>query len=163
MHKITKISAAFAALVAVGGSALAQTPPPSHQGMLHNLLHRHPAPQPMPGHMMPNGHMMPGHPGMMGYPGMMPGRPGMMSGHMMPGMSGGIVGNKNTHVFHMPGDPGALPAPQNRVYFHTMQEAMGRGYRRAGGGRMPMHGGPMMHGSPMHGMPMHGMNTGVAH
>ena len=25
-------------------------------------------------------------------------------------MSGSIIGNKNTHVFHMPGDRGALPA-----------------------------------------------------
>ena len=145
MHKIAKISAAFAALAALGGSALAQTPPPPppHQGLLHNLFHRHPATQPMPGHMMPY------------HPGMMPGRPGMIGGHMMPGMSGGIVGNRKTHVFHMPGDPGALPAPQNRVYFHTMQQAMAAGYHRAGGGRMPIHGGPMMHGSPMHGMPMH--------
>lgn len=160
MHKIAKISAAFAALAALGGSALAQTPPPpAHHGLLHNLFHR-PA-KPMPGHAMPYhpgmmpGHMVPGrpgmmgHPGMMGRPGMMGGRPGMMGGSMMPGMSGGIVGNRNTHVFHMPGDPGALPAPQNRVYFHTMQQAMAAGYHRAGGGRLPMRGG-MMHGMPMH-------------
>ena len=144
MHKSVQLSVALAALAAVGGSALAQTPstpPPAKPGFLHNLFHRHPATPPM------SGHMMPGHPGMMqGRPGMMGGRPGMM-------MGGGIVGNKNTHVFHMPGDPGALPAPQNRVYFHTMQQAMAAGYHRAGGGRMPMHGGPMMHGSPMHGMP----------
>ncbi len=59
-------------------------------------------------------------------------RPGMMA-HV-----GNIIGNKNTHVYHMPGDRGQLPAPQNRVYFRTEREAIAAGYRRAGMG----HGAP---------------------
>ena len=150
MHKTTKISVAFAALTALGGSALAQTPPaatpPAHHGFLHNLFHHNkPAPmQPATGHMMP-GRPMPGH--------------SMMGQHPMMGgtsrMSGNVIGNKNTHVFHLPGDKGALPAPQNRVYFRTAAQAMAAGYHRAGGSSsMTKH--PMMHGSPMNGMPMHG-------
>lgn len=47
-------------------------------------------------------------------------------------MSGLIIGNKNSHVYHMPGDKGALPAPKNRVYFRTEAQAVAAGYHRAG-------------------------------
>src|SRR6478735_644798 len=35
---------------------------------------------------------------------------------------GGIIGNKNSHVYHLPGDKGKLPAEKNRVYFHSEAE-----------------------------------------
>lgn len=46
--------------------------------------------------------------------------------------AGSIIGNKNTHVYHMKGDPGRLPDPENRVYFRTEAQAIAAGYRRAG-------------------------------
>ena len=41
-----------------------------------------------------------------------------------PLFAGNIIGNKRTHVYHMKGDPGALPAEQNRVYFQTEAQAV---------------------------------------
>ena len=151
MQKTITLSAALAALMILASSAMAQTPPPPppvHHGIFGKMFHPKPKlVQPAtgsfgrPGHMMP-GHMMPGHPGMMGQPGM----GGMMHLH------GGVVGNKNSRVYHLPGDRGAMPAVQNRIYFPTAAAAEAAGYRRAGGARSTM-GRPMMHGSPTHGMP----------
>lgn len=56
-----------------------------------------------------------------------------------PLFAGNIIGNKRTHVFHMPGDPGALPAPQNRVYFRTQAQAIAAGYHRVGSNGHAMH------------------------
>ena len=71
-----------------------------------------------------------------------------------PLFAGNIIGNKHTHVYHLPGDPGALPAPQNRVYFHTQAQAMAAGYHHMGsqGGSMGHHHNMMMapHHSLMH-------------
>jgi len=152
MQKTLTLSAALAALAILGAGALAQTaPPPAHHGIFSKLFHPKPKPgQPATGSFGRPGGMMPGHSGMM------PGRPGM--GGMMP-MRGGVVANKNTHVYHLPGDRGALPAPQTRVYFRSAAAAEAAGYHRAGGGRSTMGRHPMMQGSPMHGMPMHGMST----
>lgn len=148
MQKTVTLSAALAAFAVLGGSALAQTPPPPppvHHGIFSKLFHPKPkVVQPATGSFGQPGHMMPGH--------MMPGHSGM--GGMMP-MHGGVVGNKNSHVYHLPGDRGALPAAQNRIYFPTAAAAEAAGYHQAGGTRSTM-GRPMMHGSPMHGMPMHG-------
>jgi hypothetical protein len=47
-------------------------------------------------------------------------------------ISGGIIGNKRTHVYHLPGDTGNLPAAKNRVYFHNEAEARAAGYHPAG-------------------------------
>ena len=142
MPRTLKISAALTALAILGGpAAFAQMPPPppappAHHGFLHNLFHR-----PRPGQTMP-GRPMPGH---------------MMSGHMMPGstmMSGNVIGNKNSHVYHLPGDKGALPATQNRVYFRSAAAAEAAGYHRAGGGAASHHSmRPAMHGSPRTGTP----------
>ncbi len=161
MQKTFTLPAALAALTILGGSALAQTlpPPPVHHGIFSKIFHPRPKPvQPMTGSFGRPGHMMPGHPGMMGQPGMM-GHPGMMGrpgmggmGGMMP-MRGGVVGNKNSHVYHLPGDRGAMPAAQNRIYFPTAAAAEAAGYHRAGGARGMMGRHPMMQGSPMHGMP----------
>lgn len=153
MQKTFTLSAAFAALTVLGGSALAQTPPPpppAHHGIFSKLFHPRPKPvQPATGSFGQTGHMMPGHSGMMGRPG---------TGGMM-GMHGGVVGNKNSHVYHLPGDRGALPAAQNRVYFGSAAAAEAAGYHRAGGARSTMGRHPMMQGSPMHGMPMHGQTA----
>ncbi|MBV9864234.1 MAG: hypothetical protein JO316_02680 [Abitibacteriaceae bacterium] len=69
-------------------------------------------------------------------------RPGLMNrllhrnsgttGTSSTGRMGGVVGNKKTHVFHLPGDRGKLPEPQNRVYFRTAAEARAAGYHEAG-------------------------------
>jgi len=146
MQTRTFAALALAASLAAGviGTASAQTPPPPppHHGLFGKLFH----PRPKPGQPTTYRPGMMGRPGMM-HPGMMR-RPGVMG---RPSMGGGIVGNRNSHVYHLPGDRGALPAPQNRVYFHTAAQAEAAGYHRAG-----MTGGmsrrPMMHGSPTHGM-----------
>ena len=172
MQKTFALSTALAALIMSGASTLAQTPPPpppAHHGIFSKLFHpkpkmTHPATgsfgrpgQMMPGHMMP-GHMMPGHmmPGHMMPGHMMPGHPGMVGrpgmGGMMP-MHGGVIANKNSHVYHLPGDRGALPAAQNRIYFSSAAAAEAAGYHRAGGGRPAMGRHPNMQGTPMHGMP----------
>ena len=119
-----KISAALTAFAALETSAVfAQAPPPppppAQHGFLHNMFHR-----PVPGQINP-GRPLPGRP--------MPGRPGYRPiGGSTIGI-GSIVGNRNTRVYHMPGDRGALPAPQNRVYFRNEHAAMAAGFRRAGG------------------------------
>jgi len=156
MNNVVKTFAASAALTLLAGAAFAQVPAapsPAHRpGILGRLFHPKPKPGMMPMHpgmmpmhpgMTPNhyGSMNPNHyGGMTGHPGAMGGRPmmggGAMGGRPMGGMMGGpIIGNKNTHVFHMAGDRGALPAPQNRVYFPSAAAAQAAGYHVAGGGR----------------------------
>ena len=85
------------------------------------------------------------------------------SGSMMgrrPMMAGNIVGNKRTHVYHMPGDRGQWPDPKNRVYFRTEADAQAAGYHRAGMGRMGGHmGGRMGMGGNMNSH-YHGVYTG---
>ena len=44
---------------------------------------------------------------------------------------GPIVGNKRSHVYHLPGG-GRLPAEANRVYFQTEAEAQAAGYHKSG-------------------------------
>jgi metal binding Ada-like protein len=46
--------------------------------------------------------------------------------------AGAIIGNKRTHVYHLPGEKGSLPAEKNRVYFHSVAEATAAGYHPAG-------------------------------
>jgi methylphosphotriester-DNA--protein-cysteine methyltransferase len=70
-----------------------------------------------------------------------------MGSHSMVG--GSIIGNKNTHVYHMAGDKGALPAPQNRVYFSSVAAAQAAGYHAAGAGRGMTNSRAMMHGGMM--------------
>ena len=126
MQKRTLTALALAAGLAGGFSGIvgAQTPPtpPAHHGILGRLFHPHGQPRMAPGM----------------HPGMAPGRPGGMS------LMGNIIGNKNSHVYHMPGDKGSLPSAANRVYFRTEAQAMAAGYHRAGAS----HGrtGGAMHG-----------------
>ncbi len=145
-------------------------PPPKKPGLFSRMFHPKPKPAvnqmhsgttPMHSSMNPNRYGgMTSHPGMTAHPGMMNGarpystggHPGMMGGSTMGGgamggrpmggsmMGGQIIGNKNSHVYHMAGDKGNMPAPQNRVYFPNAAAAEAAGYHAAGGGR-----GPMMH------------------
>ena len=87
-----------------------------------------------------------------GHPAMGRMRPSMMGRRPM---SGSIIGNKNTKVYHLAGDKGNMPAEKNRVYFRSEREAMSAGYHLAKSGRGKM---TMPHGMPMHKpmqMPMH--------
>ena len=129
-------------------------------GFLSRMLHRHPAGSSQNG--TSGRYNQSGRMGSMGRTGSMGG--GMMGGGMgsmgrrhMGGMMGGmgsgrIIGNKNTHVYHMAGDMGNMPSPQNRVYFRSEAEARAAGYRMAGsgnGGRMGTMGRMHGHGSMM--------------
>jgi hypothetical protein len=133
MKAITQTIALVAAAAFAGSMAFAQTPSSTAPAKPHHgvlsFLHR-----PKPGSPSTKA----------------PGKPLF---------AGNIIGNKKTHVYHMPGDRGALPAPQNRVYFRTQAQAIAAGYHRAGtGGRKPgMHMGGHMaghmgggHMTPMH-------------
>lgn len=42
-----------------------------------------------------------------------------------------IIGNINSHVYHMPGQRGYTMKAKNAVYFHSEQEAINAGYRKA--------------------------------
>lgn len=145
--KLRTLALAGAAALLTASAAFAQTAPgtypaPKKPGLFSRMFH-HPKTGTMPMHpgMTPMRHgpaMMPGtsYPGS-AYPGTtMPGHHRMLGHRPMMGgstfMSGGIVGNKNTHVYHMSGDKGNMPAANNRVYFHTEAEAQAAGYRAAG-------------------------------
>jgi hypothetical protein len=149
MNNAVKNFAAVAAFAFSAGAAFAQTPPPApaHHGILSRLFH----PKPKPGMYQSNGsmaHPMHGQPGMMHHArGSFGTRPGMMGGHSM--MGGQFIGNKKSHVFHMPGDKGSLPSPQNRVYFSSAAAAQAAGYHASGSGHGAMSHKTMMHGSTM--------------
>ena len=128
MNAFTRVSAIVAALATLSATAGAQTPPtaaPAHHGLLGGLLHH---PRTTTGQGQPGG---------------------------MAPVTGGIVGNKKSHVYHLPGDRGALPAAQNRVYFRSEAEAQAAGFHRAGtaggGGHQTR-----VHRTPRHGMPTQG-------
>jgi hypothetical protein len=55
-------------------------------------------------------------------------------------IAGGVIGNKNTHVYHLPGDK-SLPSPKNRVYFASAAAAQAAGYHASGSG----HGAKATH------------------
>lgn len=46
--------------------------------------------------------------------------------------AGPIIGNKNSHVYHLQAAVESLPAEKNRVYFQTEAEAQAAGYHKAG-------------------------------
>ncbi|WP_053085060.1 hypothetical protein [Companilactobacillus heilongjiangensis] len=52
-------------------------------------------------------------------------------GDMNTSDSGSIVGNVNSHIYHVPGQAGYNMNSSNAVYFHNEQEAINAGYRRA--------------------------------
>ena len=155
MNTVVKTLAAAAVFAFTAGATFAQTPTPApaHQGILSRLFH--PQPKPTMNQMHPGMNQM--HPGMTpNHYGSMPMHSGTMGGarsystmggHSM--MGGQIIGNKNSHVFHMAGDRGALPAPQNRVYFSSVAAAQAAGYHAAGAGRGMTTGRPMMRGGMM--------------
>lgn len=47
------------------------------------------------------------------------------------GSSQYIIGNVNSHVYHMPGQRGYTMKSKNAVYFQSEQEAINAGYRKA--------------------------------
>ena len=49
-------------------------------------------------------------------------------------VSGRIIGNKSTHVYHLPGSGGNLPSAANTVYFKSEAQAIAAGYHKAGVG-----------------------------
>lgn len=160
MQKTVTLSATLLAFAALTGSALAQVPPPPpappvHHGLFGRMFHPKPG-QPMQGHYGRPGQPMRGSFGRPGQP-QAYGRPGL--GTSIP-TSGSVIGNKNTHVYHMAGDRGAMPAAQNRVYFPSASAAQAAGYRPVGGAHSMTPGRrPMMHGSPRTGTPMPGSMT----
>ncbi|USQ68776.1 hypothetical protein M5C72_00650 [Companilactobacillus allii] len=52
-------------------------------------------------------------------------------GDMNTSQSGQIVGNKNSHIYHVPGQRGYNMNSSNAVYFQDEQEAINAGYRKA--------------------------------
>ncbi|KRM17547.1 hypothetical protein FD31_GL002532 [Companilactobacillus nantensis DSM 16982] len=52
-------------------------------------------------------------------------------GDMNTSDSGTIVGNANSHIYHVPGQAGYNMNSSNAVYFHSEQEAIAAGYRRS--------------------------------
>lgn len=52
-------------------------------------------------------------------------------GDMNTGDTGTIVGNVNSHIYHVPGQAGYNMNSANAVYFHSEQEAINAGYRRS--------------------------------
>ena len=144
MNNVVKTCAAVAALALSITPAFAQTsaplPAPKKPSIFSKLFH----PKPKPGIYQSNGSAM--HP--------MNGQSGMMPGHSMVGshslMGGQFIGNKKTHVFHMPGDKGSLPSPQNRVYFSSAAAAQAAGYHASGSAHSTTGHSTRMHGSMMH-------------
>jgi hypothetical protein len=51
---------------------------------------------------------------------------------------GRIVGNRQTRVYYLAQAPSRLPAPQNRIYFGTPDEARAAGYRPAAPKAIPV-------------------------
>jgi hypothetical protein len=154
MKLIARVIAVVAAATFVGTAAFAAPTATASTATKHSLLSLLHKPKPA----------KPAHHGMLGF--LHKPKPTTMTHHSMmhhpmAGTQGGgmfagkIIGNKNTHVYHVAGDPGALPAPQNRVYFHTEAQALAAGYRRAGGGK----GGKHSMGS----MKTHHMSTMMHH
>ena len=140
MHNAAKISVAVTAMALLGSSVLAQTPPPPSAPAHHGIFSRFFHPKPKPGMTTPM------------HSGMTPNHSLMGSHSPMGGsnaMSGQYIGNKNSHVFHMPGDKGSLPAPQNRIYFPTAAAAEAAGYHAAGSGHTTTSHHTMMHGAPI--------------
>ncbi|WP_125588199.1 sunset domain-containing protein [Companilactobacillus jidongensis] len=52
-------------------------------------------------------------------------------GDMNTASSGQIVGNINSHIYHVPGQRGYNMNSSNAVYFQTEQDAINAGYRKA--------------------------------
>jgi hypothetical protein len=132
MRNVLSLSALLATL-ALSGPAGAQAPPPPappvHHSILSHIFHRPDRPGTPP-------------------PSMRPVRPGMPSSRVAP-ITGGIIGNKNSHVYHLPGDKGSLPAVQNRIYFRTEAQAVAAGYHKSGSGTPKTHPMTGVHPKPL--------------
>ena len=118
-----------AALLLSPAALLAQTPPASTPPP--------PAHHPLSGfmarlHAMHPGHSAPAPPHQNQHINPAAAAPGSTRMAGMPGVAGQIIGDKKSHVYHLPGSKGTLPAPQNRVYFASAAQAQAAGFRQAG-------------------------------
>lgn len=52
-------------------------------------------------------------------------------GDMNTAQTGRIIGNRNSHIYHVPGQAGYRINSANTVYFNNEQEAIDAGYRKA--------------------------------
>lgn len=59
--------------------------------------------------------------------------PAVTTTPVAPPATGPIVGNKNSHAYHLPGASESLPAEKNRIYFQTEAQAQAAGYHKTGG------------------------------
>lgn len=50
---------------------------------------------------------------------------------MITAETGRIVGNRNSHIYHVPGQAGYRMNSSNAVYFNSEDEAKAAGYRKA--------------------------------
>lgn len=112
--------ATLVASLCIAGAACAQTattgtapssPAAQKPGLLSRVLHRGASPIPN----RPPANRPPAEPPIKG----------------MAGVTGTIIGNKKTLVYHLPTDHN-LPAPKNRMYFKTVAAAQAAGYHIAG-------------------------------
>lgn len=62
-----------------------------------------------------------------------PPAPAVTTTPVAPPATGPIVGNKNSHAYHLPGASESLPAEKNRIYFQTEAQAQAAGYHKTGG------------------------------
>ena len=60
-----------------------------------------------------------------------PSNDGQSKGDMVTSDSNQIVGNVNLHIYHVPGQRGYSMSSKNAVFFHSEQEAIDNGYRKA--------------------------------
>jgi hypothetical protein len=137
MKKISVSVIAAASAVAVLGClpALAQSngaQKPVHHS-LFSFLHKPKPAAPAPHHsLFSHKSTMSSHP-MSWHPAT---NHAIVGGHSSPShhptaFAGGFIGNKKTHVFHVPGGHSPLPAPANRIYFRSAAQAIAAGYHQA--------------------------------
>ena len=59
------------------------------------------------------------------------GNPASNHGDMNTAETGKIVGNRNSHIYHVPGQAGYRMNSANAIYFNSETEAQAAGYRKA--------------------------------
>ena len=59
------------------------------------------------------------------------GNPASNHGDMNTAETGKIVGNRNSHIYHVPGQAGYRMNSANAIYFNSEAEAQAAGYRKA--------------------------------
>jgi hypothetical protein len=126
MKKISLTIAAAAAAMVLGSVPVLADQTNGSQPAHHSLFSFLHKPKPATGDVSHHQSTMSAHPTSWGLKG----------GHSAMGQhssmfAGAYIGNKKTHVFHVPGGKSALPAPANRVYFKSAAQAIAAGYHQA--------------------------------